>query len=90
MAVLFSDAVRTPEIAALKRNLFAERHELATPMVRRAIERGELPPGTSSREVIELVAGVLYYRLLVTGEHLDHEIADRAAELALAAVRSLY
>jgi AcrR family transcriptional regulator len=87
-AVLFSDAARVPEIATIRRNLIAERHRLAAPIVTRAIERGELPAGTASRELIGLVAAQIYYRLLVTGEPVDHAVADRAATVALAAARA--
>jgi AcrR family transcriptional regulator len=85
---LFSDAARSPQIAEVKRNLFAERHKLAAPLVERAIHRGELPADTDPRELIGLTAAPLYYRFLVTGEPVDHAVADRAAAAALAAARA--
>ncbi|MCW2870677.1 TetR/AcrR family transcriptional regulator [Actinacidiphila oryziradicis] len=85
VAVLFSDAARVPEVAEVKRNLFAERHRLAAPIVERAIQRGELPADTDPRELIGLVAAPIYYRLLVTGEPIDRAVGDRAALAALAA-----
>lgn len=86
--VLFSEAARLPQIAEIKRNLFAERHKLAAPIVERAVQRGELPAGTDSRELIGLVAAPIYYRLLVTGEPIDHAVADRSVAAALAAARA--
>ncbi|MEU6772242.1 hypothetical protein [Streptomyces sp. NPDC046759] len=41
------------------------------------------------RELVGLVAAPLHYRLLVTGETIGHEVADRAALLAHSAVRGL-
>ncbi|MEV0586704.1 TetR/AcrR family transcriptional regulator [Nonomuraea sp. NPDC050310] len=53
-----------------------------------AVERGELPPGTDPHRVIAAVSAPLYYSLLNTGEALDEQAADRAAEAALAAARA--
>lgn len=86
--VLFSDAARIPQIAQIKRDLFARRHELAAPIAERAIQRGELPADTDPRELIGLAAAPIYYRLLVTGEPIDHTVADRAAAAAVAAARA--
>jgi AcrR family transcriptional regulator len=88
VAVLFSDAARAPEVAEVKRNLFAERQRLAAPIVERAIQRGELPPDTDPHELIGMVAAPIYYRLLVTGEPIDRAVGDRAALAALAAARA--
>jgi AcrR family transcriptional regulator len=87
-SALFSDAARTPQVARIKRDLFAERHKVAAPIAERAIRRGELPPGTDARELIGLTVAPLYYRLLVTGEPIDYAVADRAAAAALAAARA--
>ncbi|MFG3155277.1 TetR/AcrR family transcriptional regulator [Streptomyces sp. NPDC048219] len=58
------------------------------PCARQAVERGELPEGTDTREVIRAVSAPLYYRLLTTGEPLDEAAADRAADAAVAAARA--
>ncbi|MFE0952684.1 TetR/AcrR family transcriptional regulator [Streptomyces mutabilis] len=58
------------------------------PCTRQAVERGELPEGTDTREVIRAVSAPLYYRLLTTAEPLDEAAADRAADAAAAAARA--
>ncbi|MDT0611178.1 TetR/AcrR family transcriptional regulator [Streptomyces lancefieldiae] len=58
------------------------------PCARQAVERGELPEGTDTREVIRAVSAPLYYRLLTTDQPLDEATADRAAEAAAAAARA--
>lgn len=85
---LFSDAAHDPQIAELKRNLYARRYQEADSIVTAAVERGELPPDTDVRELIGLITAPIYYRLLVTNEPLTHDVADRAAETALIAVRA--
>ncbi|MEK8142808.1 TetR/AcrR family transcriptional regulator [Streptomyces sp. M10(2022)] len=56
--------------------------------VEAAVGRGELPAGTDAEEVIRAVSAPLYYRLLASGDPLDGEVADRAAEAAAAAARA--
>jgi len=53
------------------------------PCVEQAIDRGEVPAGTDSREVIRAVSAPLYYRLLTTADPLDRASADRAAKAAV-------
>lgn len=56
--------------------------------VEQAVQRGELPAGTDTTEVIRAVSAPLYYRLLMSGDPVDTEAADRAAEAATAAARA--
>jgi hypothetical protein len=54
----------------------------------RAIARGQIPAGTSAGQLMHAVAAPLYHRLLVTGEPLTRQDADRAAAAALAAAKA--
>jgi hypothetical protein len=49
---------------------------------------GELPAGTDPAEVLKALAAPIYFRLLLSGEALDDDVADRAAGIALAAARA--
>ncbi|ADB48714.1 TetR/AcrR family transcriptional regulator [Conexibacter woesei] len=88
LATMLSDAGRVPAIAEARRRFYRQRFEQAAPIVRRAIERRELPAGTDPAELLKALMAPIYLRLLVTGEPLDEEAADRAAEVALAAARA--
>jgi AcrR family transcriptional regulator len=88
LAATFTDAMRIPEIAAVRQQVFTDRLRRAAPVVQRAIARGELPADTDAHAVIEALVAPIYLRLLVTGERLDRGTADRAAALALAGARS--
>jgi hypothetical protein len=57
-------------------------------VVVRAVERGELAPGTDPAEVFKALAAPIHFRLLVTGEPLDEHAADQAVRLVLAAARA--
>ncbi|AXK36631.1 TetR/AcrR family transcriptional regulator [Streptomyces armeniacus] len=58
------------------------------PCVEQAVERGEVPEGTSAEEVIRAVSAPLYYRLLAAGGPLDAATAEAAARAAFAAARA--
>ncbi|MEW2448317.1 TetR/AcrR family transcriptional regulator C-terminal ligand-binding domain-containing protein [Streptomyces parvulus] len=77
-----------PQTAAALHRFYEVRVAEWQPCVRQAVERGELPAATDTREVIRAVSAPLYYRLLTTGDPLDEAAADRAAEAAAAAARA--
>jgi AcrR family transcriptional regulator len=79
---------QTPETRALRRRFYRTRSALVVPIVERAVERGELPPGTDAAEVIKQVGAPLYYRFLVIAEPLTPAAADLAAGAAVAAARA--
>ncbi|MEV0650728.1 TetR/AcrR family transcriptional regulator [Phytomonospora sp. NPDC050363] len=81
-------ADRVPGVAEIKHRFFADRLARGEIVVRRALERGELPPGTDPAEVLKTLIAPIYLRLFVTAETLDDELADRAARITLAAARS--
>jgi AcrR family transcriptional regulator len=81
-------AVRSPEASTVWATVIAERNRLAARIVERAIERGELPPGTDGIAVISAVGAPIYYRLLVARGPVDDEVAEIAAAAAHAAALS--
>jgi AcrR family transcriptional regulator len=74
-------AATSDELAAGMHAFWQERLAASAPIVNRAIERGELPAHTDPNLIIETVIGPLWVRLLLTGEPLSDELADRVAEL---------
>ncbi|CAM5669837.1 TetR family transcriptional regulator [Streptomyces spiroverticillatus] len=63
---LLVEAVRNPEIAeAIRAALLDPRRGVAAGLVRDAVARGDLPEGTDVDRVLELVAGPLYWRMVV-------------------------
>ena len=65
---LFFDAANVAQVAELKRHLYAQRYQQAESFVSAAIDRGELPGDTDTRELVGLVMAPIYYRKLVTSE----------------------
>ncbi|PZG09050.1 TetR/AcrR family transcriptional regulator [Nonomuraea aridisoli] len=81
-------AMQDPAAARALHDFFAARHEQSAEVVRRAIERGELPDVVDPNEVIRVAVAPVYYRLFVAHEPVSEDDADRAADAALAAARA--
>ncbi len=71
------------ELAAAMHGFWANRLALTAEIVKRAIERGELPRATDANLIIESVIGPLYVRLLLTGEAITEELADQIVDIVL-------
>lgn len=63
---------------------WAARMALATPIIERAIERGEVPSDCDPITVIETTVGALWLRALLTGEPLDDAFVVAVADLVSA------
>ncbi|MFK8846979.1 TetR/AcrR family transcriptional regulator [Streptomyces sp. Ac-502] len=84
---LLAEAARSPEIAeALRTALLDSQQGVATAMVARAVERGELRPEADARLALDLMTGPLYWRLMVVRDELPKTYLD---ELALAVASAL-
>jgi AcrR family transcriptional regulator len=77
-------AAASDELTSAMHGFWAERVTLSAQIVERAIERGELPASTDANLIIETVIGPLWVRLLLTGEPVDDDLADRIVELVTA------
>ena len=69
------------QLAAHMHAVWDERLTTSAAIVHQAIERGELPHDTDPNLIIETVIGPLWVRLLLTGETLTNDLADRVAQL---------
>ncbi|MFG1701485.1 TetR/AcrR family transcriptional regulator [Nonomuraea sp. NPDC049309] len=81
-------AVQNEAAARSLHDFFVSRNEQSADVVRRAIERGELPDVVDPREVIRVAVAPVYYRLFVAHEPVTEDDANRAADAALAAARA--
>ncbi|MFE5910499.1 TetR-like C-terminal domain-containing protein [Streptomyces wedmorensis] len=76
-------AAEDSDVVRAKDAFWETRFAGAAALVKRAVERGELPTGADPYELIEDLAAPVYFRLLVTGRPLDGRLVDRAVGLAL-------
>jgi len=72
-------------VGQVMRALWAGRLAQVTPMIERAVTRGQLPAGTNPDDLMKHLSAPLFHRLLVTAEPVTQANADQAAAAALAA-----
>jgi AcrR family transcriptional regulator len=84
MPALMDAAERDPAFAALQAREATQRHAVARVAITRGVDRGELPPGTDPGEVIDMVAGPVFYRRLVSAGAVDRAFAQRVVDHILA------
>jgi len=70
-------------LATANHRFWAARLALDGGIVDRAITRGDVPPETNPRTVIEAVLGPIHLRLLLTGEPVDPAFLDGIVELVI-------
>lgn len=84
MPGLVSAMALSPDLARTVRNgLLASRRRALRAIIERGIERGELREDTDVELALDLAGGPLMYRLLVTGEPVDEEVAANVVEMLL-------
>jgi hypothetical protein len=75
--------VDDPDLAGVRDRYWASRFAFADTVVRRAVERGELPPGVQPRPAMDMLAGALHMRALLTHEPIEPDLPERLADTAL-------
>jgi AcrR family transcriptional regulator len=75
---LAGQAQHDPDVAArLRADHLGKLRERDRLPLMRALERGDLPPGTDVDFVVDQLVGPVYYRVLVTGEPVPEEFTDQ-------------
>lgn len=75
--------VDDPELAATRDRYWASRFAFADTVVRRAVERGELPAGAQPRPALDMLAGALHMRAMLTHEPLEPDLPERLVDVVL-------
>ena len=69
--------------ADLREGFWARRLDALSPVVARGIERGDLRADIDARLLLEMLVAPIHGRLLLTGEPVDEDLAERLVEVAL-------
>ena len=85
LPALMAEASINPEMSRTLTGFIDERRELAVHLVRRAIDRGELPADTDEMLLLDLAAAPIFYRLFVARQAVEPEDVERMVDAALAA-----
>lgn len=87
LAGLVAEAQRDPALAVAWRDrVTAPLRERNLILVKRAVERGEVPPDVDADVLLDLVFGAAYHRLLQRHRPLNDRFVKKVAELVVAGV----
>ncbi|PRQ10196.1 TetR/AcrR family transcriptional regulator [Enhygromyxa salina] len=85
---LHAEMPRNPELAqAIRGRLQTERRRRAATIVERGIARGELDERVDPELVNDILGGVIYWRMIVTGGQADSRYLDRLTRFVVAGIR---
>jgi AcrR family transcriptional regulator len=86
---LVAEATRMPELArAIATTIGEPRRALARTKLERAMARGELPADTDLEMAQDLVAALVYWRMVVRQAPVEPDYLDRVTDTALRALRA--
>ena len=68
---------------SVRERFLAGRRAALQAVLERGVERGDLRPDLDLELALDVLAGPLFYRLLVTGGPIDRQLADGVVELIL-------
>ncbi len=83
---LVAASLTTAEGSAGMRGFWSNRLAASTAIIERAAARGDVPDDIDAVLAIEMLVGPLWLRFLLTGEPIDHDVADQLASTVTAAV----
>ncbi len=72
-----------PAMDATRERFWEARYALASQMITRAIERGEVPATTDSRLALDALIAPLNFRALLTAEATEQELPTRLVDMLL-------
>lgn len=87
LAALVDAAERDPELARLHVQHADVRRAPARAAIVAAVERGELAPDTDPDLAVDLVAGPLFYRRLLTHQPVTRAVVESVVDTVLACLR---
>jgi AcrR family transcriptional regulator len=88
MRAVASIGDRSSPLAEASHRFRRARLELASPIVERAIARGEISPDADPELLLEAIGAPIYFRLLLSDGRLDDAFVERLAELVAEGVNA--
>lgn len=83
MPVMTFERNRYPELDAGFRRYVADRKARTRKLLQRAIDRGELPPGTDLALMSSMLVGPIFHRAMITQEPLNDAFVDALVDALL-------
>lgn len=86
LAVAMVGRADDPEMSEVSDGFWSTRFDATAEIVERAAERGELPPGTDSRRIIEAVVAPVWFRAVVQRAPVDRRLLEDAVDAAISLI----
>jgi AcrR family transcriptional regulator len=75
---------RRPDLArAIREGFLTGRREALREVLSRGVARGDLAADLDMELALDVLGGPLFYRLLITGGSIDHQLAEGVADLVM-------
>ena len=87
-AALVAASFRSPPAADALRAFWADRYARCTPIVERAVHRGEIPVGTDAGRLLIAATAPTYQHLILFREPIAEQLVDQYAHDAAEAARA--
>lgn len=84
---LASEAARSEPMCDLLHALVAQGRAAPLAVVRAAIDRGELRAEVDPVLVVDALSGALFFRQMMSGDRIDHEVVEQLVDVVLDGVR---
>lgn len=81
LAGLVFERSHDPELREVFDRIWIQRRQRIIDVLRPGVERGQISPAADLGVLADLLAGVLYYRLLISNGELDDELATQVVDL---------
>jgi AcrR family transcriptional regulator len=88
LPVIMSEAVVNPEMRRILTAFVADRRRLPRAIVERGIARGELPDSTDPDLLLDILAGTVFFRVLLSDAPVDEAIVREVVDIVLAGCRA--
>jgi AcrR family transcriptional regulator len=89
MPAVLAEAAVDPQMREVLAAFVHDRRELALNAICRGVARGELPAGTDAEFVLDLLGGLVFFRVLVADNPPDAAAVAKTVDTVLAGVRSM-
>lgn len=85
---VLAEAAVNPEMREAMSGFVLERREPSKAALRRAVDRGELPPDTDLELLLDLLGGPIFVRSLFTQLPVDDQLIEHWVDIVLAGART--
>jgi AcrR family transcriptional regulator len=86
---VIAEAAVNPEMREVLAAFLHDRRQIAFAVVRRGVARGELPEGTEVELVLDLLGGLVFFRVLMANNPPDDAAVTAVVDTVLAGVRAV-